>query len=238
VSSGHDPFAALEQAASRQSLEQQAARVISGARVRLILGRDAKSAFFGTLVLRLRPEPSWEIDTLATDGRVLQYHPSFVTGLSPDELVGVLAHEVMHCALAHPARRGTRDLVQWNVACDLAINPLLIQAGIVLPASRLFPGEGSYAGLKPGLAADVYYAALPHPEPSTEAAGEGSRRASDPGGCGQVLDAAQGNPAESRQIEADWQVALSQARDRWYWNRLAAAGRVMSASSTGSHRTG
>ena len=90
--------------------KQAAAQALAAARVKLILGRDAKSAFFATLVLRLTPEPAWDLDTVATDGRVLQYHPPFVTGLSPDELVGVLAHEVMHCALAHPARRGDRDL--------------------------------------------------------------------------------------------------------------------------------
>ena len=89
---------------------------------------------------------------------MLQYHPPFVTALSPDELVGVLAHEVMHCALAHPARRQGRDAERWNVACDLAINPLLVRAGIVLPASRLMPGEGAYAGLQAGKSADEFYA--------------------------------------------------------------------------------
>jgi hypothetical protein len=103
----HDPFAALEEAAHRQAAEQAAARAIGAARVKLILGRDAKSAFFATLLLRLRAEAAWAEGTLATDGRVLKYSPAFVTGLCPDELVGVLAHEVMHCALAHPARRGT-----------------------------------------------------------------------------------------------------------------------------------
>lgn len=108
-SANDDPFAVIEVAANRQVLEEQASQALGAARVKLILGRDAKSAFFATLVLRLKPEPAWDIDTLATDGRVLQYHPPFVTGLSPDELVGVLAHEVMHNALAHPARRGDGD---------------------------------------------------------------------------------------------------------------------------------
>ena len=125
-------------------------KALAAARAKLILGRDAKSAFFATLVLRLTPEPAWDLDTLATDGRVLPYHPPFVAGLSPDELVGVLAHEVMHCALAHPARRGGRDPAKWNVACDLAVNPLLLPAGVVLPAGRLMPGEGPYAGLRAG----------------------------------------------------------------------------------------
>jgi predicted metal-dependent peptidase len=212
-----DPFAVIEEAAARQAAEQVAARALLGARARLVLGRDAKSAFFATLALRLRPEPDWDVDTLATDGRVLRYHPPFVTGLSPDELVGVLAHEVMHCALAHPARRGGRDLQRWNVACDLAVNPLLVTAGVVLPPSRLMPGEGSYAGLDPGKAAEEYYAVLPDPA-GDAGSGDGAGRSVDPGGCGGVVDPARGDPAEARRVEADWRVAAAQAH-------RAAAGR-------------
>ena len=149
-----DPFGVLEQAAGRQAAEQAARQAVAAARVKLIHGRDAKSAFFATLVLRLAAEPAWDLDTVATDGRVLRYFPPFVAGLSPDELAGVLAHEAMHCALAHPARRGDRDLAKWNVACDLAVNPLLVGAGVVLPAGRLMPGEGPYVGLAAGKAAE------------------------------------------------------------------------------------
>jgi predicted metal-dependent peptidase len=207
-----DPFTVIEQAANRQVAEEQASRALGTARAKLILGRDAKSAFFATLALRLKPEPAWDIDTLATDGRVLQYHPPFVTGLSPDELVGVLAHEVMHNALAHPARRGDRDHEKWNIACDLAINPILIQAGIVLPPSRLMPGEGSYSSLEAGKSADEYYAVLPGPESTPEGDQESPETSGDPGGCGRVFDPGQGDPAEARQVEADWQVAVAQAQ--------------------------
>jgi predicted metal-dependent peptidase len=213
-----DPFAVIEQAASRQAAREQAARALAAARVKLVLGRDAKSAFFATLVLRLVPEPAWDLDTLATDGRTLRYCPAFVTTLSPDELAGVLAHEVMHCALAHPARRGDRDPEQWNVACDLAVNPLLVAAGVVLPPGRLVPGEGQYAGLEPGKSAEEYYALLPAPaEPPTGDTDEAGR-SGDPGGCGRVDDPARGDPAGARQVEADWRVAVAQARS-------AAAGR-------------
>ena len=66
----------LEQAAARQAAEEQAARALAAARARLVLGRDAKSAFFATLALRLKPEPGWDLDTLATDGRVLRVPPA------------------------------------------------------------------------------------------------------------------------------------------------------------------
>ena len=45
-----DPFAALEEAPARQAAGERAARALSAARARLVLGRDAKSAFFASLV--------------------------------------------------------------------------------------------------------------------------------------------------------------------------------------------
>jgi predicted metal-dependent peptidase len=207
-----DPFAVLENAAQRQTNEQLAQRALSAARVKLILGRDAKSAFFATLVLRLQPHVDWQIETIATDGKSLHYCPAFVTGLSPDELVGVLAHEAMHCALAHPFRRSGRDAEQWNIACDLAINPLLVQAGIVLPANRLMPGEGTYASFEPFKSADEYYSLLSQPPLSSKDNEDGSTPGTDPGGCGQVIDPKHDDPAGQQQQEAEWTVALVQAQ--------------------------
>jgi len=213
------PFAALEEAAARQTSEEAAARALAAARVRLILGRDAKSAFFATLALRLKPEPAWDLDTIATDGKVLRYHPPFVTALDPDELVGVLSHEVMHCALAHPARRGAREPVLWNVACDLAVNPLLRDAGVVLPGGRLMPGEGKFADLHSGKSAEEYYAALAKgPDEQDDGDGAGHCGVADPGGCGQVIDPPDGDPAARQAVEAGWKVAVAQAHQ-------AAAGR-------------
>ncbi len=50
---------------------------------------------------------------------------------------GVLAHEVLHCALGHQCRRGKRDPGLWNEAADLAINPILLGNGLTLPAGAL-----------------------------------------------------------------------------------------------------
>jgi predicted metal-dependent peptidase len=212
-----DPFAVIEAEAARQTAAERASRALSAARARLILGRDARSAFFACLVLRLAPAADWDCETMATDGRALAYHPRFVAGLGPDELVGVLAHEVLHCALAHPGRRGVRDAARWNVACDLAVNPLLVQAGFALPASRLTPGEGTYAHLPPGQSADAYYALLGpvhQPAPSDDVRpgdGDGEKCPGDPGGCGSVTDPVGASPAQIGQTAAQWRVAVAQA---------------------------
>jgi predicted metal-dependent peptidase len=191
-----------------------AARALAGARAALVLGRDAKSAFFATLALRLTPVPDRSVGTMATDGTRLLYDPAFVLGLAKAERVGVLAHEVMHCALAHFSRRAGRDPLRWNVACDLAVNLLLIHSGFTLPPGRLVPGAGPYASLPPGLAAEDYYARLPAPAGGEEPGPSSSSSkevVTDPGGCGGVVDPTGGSPAAARWSEAQWTVAVAQA---------------------------
>ena len=202
-----DPLTILDDEVARQRTAEAAAKALAAARATLILGRDAASVFFACLVLRLRAEPDASAQTMATDGRVLAYAPEFVAGLSQDELVGVLAHEVMHCALAHPARRAGRDPGRWNVACDLGVNPLLSAAGFALPAGRLVPGEGRYADVPTGLSAEAYYARLSDDPPGDQDEwGE-----SDPGGCGGVRDP---GPATRPR---PWR---SRPTGRWPWPRL------------------
>lgn len=106
---------------------------LSRARTQLLLCQP----FFGTLCLRLKLVPMPSFPTMATDGRRLVYNAAFVEKLTPAELEGVLAHEVMHCALAHHCRRGERETQLWNQATDYAINPILISNGITLPKDAL-----------------------------------------------------------------------------------------------------
>jgi predicted metal-dependent peptidase len=196
-----EAYALLDQAAERQRLESEAAKFLAASRSRLILGRDAKSVFFAVLALRLKLIADWRCETMETDGVTLQYNPEFVCGLSPDERLGVLVHEVMHNALAHPHRRGSREPPRWNLACDLAVNPLLIEAGFTLPGSRVMPGEGQYSHLANGCSAEEYYAQLDEP-PSPDSS-------QDPGGCGGIRDP---EPHDGNS-ESECQQALVQARE-------------------------
>src|SRR5947207_7298870 len=92
---------------------------------------------FGTLLFRLGAKPSRMVATMATDGISLFYNPEFVETLNATELTGVLAHEVMHPSLQHHTRRGDRNPARWNMACDYAINPMLLDAGLTLPKDVL-----------------------------------------------------------------------------------------------------
>ena len=109
--------------------------------------------FFGTLGLRLKLVPG-SLPTMATDGSRIVYNSAFVGELKPAELEGVLAHEVLHCALGHHCRRGERDPKLWNEAADLAINPLLLGNGLTLPAGALI--DPAFANLS----AEEIYARL------------------------------------------------------------------------------
>ena len=80
-----------------------------------------------------------------------------VDSLTPEELEGVLAHEVLHCALAHHCRRGTREPRLWNEATDFAINPIVLKNGLALPADALIKDE--YEGLS---AEEIYPHFLSH----------------------------------------------------------------------------
>ena len=130
---------------------------LSAARTRLILDRP----FLGALVLRLpmhatKPE---RCKTIGTDVRALYYNPEYISQLSLDQTQFVLAHEALHCALSHFARRQHRVKQRWDVACDLAINPLLIQDGLKPP-----PGVLLRSGFEGMMAEEIY----PYIEEDTE----------------------------------------------------------------------
>lgn len=46
-------------------------------------------------------------------------------GLSNDNLIAALCHEVLHCAYNHFLRKGSRNMKLWNKAADYAINQII-----------------------------------------------------------------------------------------------------------------
>jgi predicted metal-dependent peptidase len=106
---------------------------LAAARTRLILDKP----FLGALVLRLPLKAARWCRTTATDARTLYYNPEWIAGLSAAQVQFALAHEALHCALGHFARRGHRIQRKWDLACDFAINPLLVDEGLTPPAEAL-----------------------------------------------------------------------------------------------------
>ena len=96
--------------------------------------------FLGVLALRLplRPaDPDW-CPTIATDAQNLYFNIGWIISLKEYEVRFAIAHEAMHCALAHFARRGHRESLRWNIACDLAVNGILMEAGMAKPVEALY----------------------------------------------------------------------------------------------------
>jgi predicted metal-dependent peptidase len=186
--------------------------------------------FFGSLLFRLKGVESRSVKTMATDGVTLHYNPEFVDTLTAATLAGALAHEVLHPALHHHVRRSGRDPKGWNVACDYAINPLLVDVGLSLPQGVLLDNRFR------GMSAEQIYNLLetesePEQKPGddhqtecTDANGtvgvnspDGGRdEPSAPetdGGIGQVLDAPvaeDGDSGAEEQIR-EWNIAVNQA---------------------------
>ncbi len=108
---------------------------LSAARTKLILDKP----FLGALVLRLPMEEGgfkW-CPTTGTDARTFYFNPDYIDGLSNEHVQFVLAHEALHCALSHFARRGHREKKRWDMACDLAVNELLVKDGFKPPPGAL-----------------------------------------------------------------------------------------------------
>ena len=129
---------------------------LGAARTRLILERP----FIGALVMHLPlvPAAAARCETVATDARALYYNPAYIALLTLAETQFVLAHEALHCALGHFARRSHRLRRRWDVACDHAVNLLLIDEGLRPPAGALANPDFR------GLSAEEIYPLIP-PDP-------------------------------------------------------------------------
>jgi predicted metal-dependent peptidase len=137
-----DPAAAAAQAVDK----------IAAGRVWLL----KEKPFFGVLARALQVEATLTVPAfrLTPDDRLL-VNALLVLELRFPSLCARLAHLCLHAALGAFVRRGAREPLRWNVAHDLAIDPLLRAAGFNVGAS--LPA----ADLPPGASAEEYFALLP-----------------------------------------------------------------------------
>ena len=132
---------------------------LAAARTRLILEKP----FLGSLVMHLplkAADAQW-CKTTATDARHFYFNPAYVARLTLEQTQFVLAHEAMHCALSHFARRNHRQKHRWDVACDYAVNMILDEERMSPPDNALM--SASYRGLT---AEEIY--PLLHEDPPEE----------------------------------------------------------------------
>jgi predicted metal-dependent peptidase len=113
--------------------DREAYKKLVRARAGLLLNHP----FFGHLSLRMKLIEDRTCDTAWSDGKTLAYNPAYINILPPEKLEGLMGHVVMHPACRHHLRRHGRDARQWNIACDYAINWILMDAGLTLPDGYL-----------------------------------------------------------------------------------------------------
>ncbi|UTG93053.1 vWA domain-containing protein [Geobacter sulfurreducens] len=160
-----------------QSTEASAHRELENTIVRLLKRRP----FYGQFLLAMRREQrpgTFPLGVTFRDGvPVLMVNPHRFEAESPAIREGLLEHCVRHVIHLHMVRRKGRNGHDWDVACDLAINPSIEH----LPADAPLPVHFS---ADDGLAAEEYYSLLSNPFDAGSLEGQGTGRASrDEGGA-------------------------------------------------------
>jgi len=185
--------------------------------------------FFGCLALKLQliEEPE-TTKSATTDGTSLYYNPDYIDSLPIMQTKGLLAHEVMHCALGHTWRQGDRESRRWNMAVDYTVNENLLETGFTLPKGYLRDSQYD------NLSAEEIYALLSKDEQKKDkqnkqqqkkSGGSGKNKKQqqqkkdeskdkeqpnpDPGRCGGVTPPKDKN--EMNQTQMEWKAAVSQA---------------------------
>lgn len=156
--------------------------------------------FFGALALRLKLVETDAVPVMGVDGKNLYYNKEKVEELPLVQVMGVIAHEVLHCALQHIFRRKRREHKKWNRSTDYVINAILLKERFSLPEDRLFDPQYD------GMSAEEVYTKLPN-DP------EGSNGSESGWNFGACIDPSGDATSESEvnQLEREWTVATKQA---------------------------
>ena len=110
------------------------------ARIQLSLRQPFLASALMRLPIKDVTGMSW-CSTMATDGYHIFFNADWVATITDPELRGVIAHELLHVLFNHSSRCGNRHPAKWNIACDYAINLLLVEQGFLLPTGGLMSRE-------------------------------------------------------------------------------------------------
>ncbi len=101
--------------------------------------------FVGKLAMHLEliPVIDRRLTTACTDGTHLYVDAEFYRRLDPEERLGIIAHEVWHCALRHFQRKGDRDRDRFNYAADVEVDLLLHQDNFKI---EMLPFDSDWIG--------------------------------------------------------------------------------------------
>ena len=190
---------------------------INKARTRLLID----SMFFGSIAMRLELIPDYSIPTMLINSKAIKYNPDFVDGLSMYELIGCIAHEILHVAGGHPWRENDRDHTLFSMAGDYVINDILLTDKFSLPAGCLYDKRFS------GMSVEEVYTVLKKEKEEQQKeeqqkednsrddnsgddnSGDDKNKNTDIGGCGDYES--ETDSIESKENEIQWKQIISQA---------------------------
>lgn len=174
---------------------------ITRARIKLLTSYP----FFGSLALYLDLVSDPKCNTAYTDGKVIGFNPDFIDSLEDAEINWVVCHEVLHPALGHLWRRGTRQHKKFNFAADYAIHDIMQEMARNHPQDFKMPTFCLYDEKYHEMSAEEIYDKLPEDE------GEDNSIYTNGGVPGQgTLDDHdhwednQGSAADAQAQEEDW----------------------------------
>lgn len=115
---------------------------LSPAMLRVLKAREKvarRNVFFASILYTARlietQATPYGLKTMFTNGVDVFFHPDFVKE-NDAHIEGVLLHETLHCAFRHVSRKQHREDQPWNIACDFAINPVVLSV-YTLPSCAL-----------------------------------------------------------------------------------------------------
>lgn len=108
--------------------------------------------FFGTIASGMENVVNDNIENFATREGRFEYREAYMESLGEAERIFALCNGALHEALSHTYRRGNRSPWLWNMACDYAINALLIESGFTPPPSITY--DQRFGNLS---AEEIYY---------------------------------------------------------------------------------
>lgn len=79
--------------------------------------------------------------TAATNGNVILINPLFLKTLTINEVSFILLHELLHITLDHLKRIGMRNIKKYNIAADIVVNDILINAGYKYGKMNIITGK-------------------------------------------------------------------------------------------------
>lgn len=89
-----------------------------------------KYPFFGSVTANVKYVENRNIQTAATNGKIVYYNPDFLEKISEEERIFVITHEICHIAFNHIIRSKNKNHKIWNIATDAIINAFLKKDGL------------------------------------------------------------------------------------------------------------